>query len=104
MKYIENRCALACQVMTNIRFRKEITWQELKGLFKGSIPYNATRHQAYLLDFFENNCRFASSKYIKDFMKEQDISKENIISILNKLPKNNEQLLNIQECMRNGEF
>lgn len=101
---IPNRCAVACQVMTNIRFRNEITWQELKDIFKKKIPYEPDKHEKYLLAFFENCCNRRSPKCIKEFMAEQDISRQEILDIFYKLSQKKGQTFDMQWCIENGNF
>ncbi len=104
MLNIPNRYALACQVTTNIRFKTELTWQELKDIFKGQKPYNPNLQQKYLLAFFEGCCNRKSTKLLKAFMSEQNISRQEILNIFYKLPQTRGETFDMQECIRNGKF
>lgn len=104
MMDIPNRAAMTCQIRTNIRFKREITWQELKGLFKGTIPFDEEKYGRYIAAFFEECCPRAHTKFIKDFMQEQNISKDEILGIFNRVPKNLGAVNNFRRALKNGEF
>ena len=101
---IPNRAALTCQIRTNIRFKREITWQELKGLFKGTIPFDEEKHGRYIAAFFEECCPRSSPRIIKNFMMEQDISRDEILRIFYKLPPNLGATFDFREAIDNGKY
>ena len=71
----------------NIRHGEIMTYQTLARIFKKEIPYDKTKHLGYLLGFFDE-CYIS---LIKDFMREQDISKEQIIDIFSNSFRNKEK-------------
>ncbi|MBO6293443.1 MAG: hypothetical protein J6N51_14485 [Selenomonas sp.] len=95
----KNPASLACQVRAAIRIRDELPYQTMVKIFKKKIPYDPLKHKIYMLGFFEE----CSSNLIKVFMKEQDISREEIISMYELLPKFGE-ISWFGEAVRNGDF
>ncbi len=98
MKY-ENPASLACQVRAAIRIRDELPYQTMVKIFKKEMPYNPLKHKIYMLGFFEE----CSCKLIKAFMKEQNITRDEIIGIYNLLPEFGE-ISWFKEAVQNGEF
>ncbi len=99
LKNIKYRASLACQVRTNIRFGHEISYQTLTKIFKNELPYNKEEHLRYFLGFFEE-CYPA---LIKKYMKEQSISRNEIIGIFKQLP-NLGETYDFKRALENGEF
>ena len=91
--------SLACQVRSAIRIKEELPYQIMAGIFKGEVEYVKEKHEQYFLAFFEM-CR---TNLIHKFMKEQDISRENILQIFYKLPQRGE-IQDFQEELKNGTF
>lgn len=96
---MKNRASLACQVRTNIRFDEEISYKILTDIFKNKLPYDSKLHQIYLLAFFEG----CYPSLIKKYMFEQQISRDEILIILNRLP-NFGETYRIRKAVVNGEF
>ncbi len=94
-----NRASRACQGLMNIRHGEIMTYQTLARIFKKEIPYDKTKHLGYLLGFFDE-CYIS---LIKDFMREQDISKEQIIDIFQLLPEQGETY-DFRRALNHGEF
>lgn len=67
---MENTVSLACQVCTNIRCKKEMSYQTLASIWKKEVLFHENVHQKYILGFFEAFYPFS----IKKFMKEQSIT------------------------------
>lgn len=91
--------SLACQVRSSIRFRDAMPYQMFAEIFKGNIAYNKDQHRERFLDFFEE----CYPSLIKEFMAEQNISREEILAIFRKLPEWG-ATLPFREALANGEF
>ena len=98
MKY-KNPASLACQVRAAIRLEKELPYQTLAKIFKNEIKYTPKKYGKYILGFFEE-CDY---KLIKNFMLEQDISREDILRIYNMLPEYGE-ISHFKEAVQDGKF
>jgi hypothetical protein len=94
-----NRASRACQGRMNIRHSEIMTYQTLTKIFKKEIPYDEPRHLGYLLGFFDE----CYPSLIKDFMREQNISKEQILDIFNLLPAQGETY-DFREALHHGLF
>ena len=99
LKNIKYRASLTCQVRTNIRVRNEISYQTLAKIFKKELPYDQNRHLRYFLGFFEE----CYPSIIKGFMAEQNVSRDEIINIFNKIPDRGEKRT-FERALQNGEF
>jgi hypothetical protein len=87
----------AAEVLINIRSDfKPIS--DLTKVFKGEVPYS----QELEYYFFEFFCEL-SIKHIKEYMTEQEISREQIISVFNKLP-NFARKHDFKRALENGCF
>ena len=91
--------SLACQVRAAIRFNEEFPYQMFADIFKENIEYQNELHQKYFLAFFEE-CYPA---LIKKFMKEQNISRTQIMKLFSRLP-NLGVTMKFREAVANGEF
>jgi len=96
---IKNVGSMACQVMTNIRCKKEISYQEMTDIFKQNVGYDSNVHDIYFIGFFEE-CR---PNMIKQFMREQDITRNQIMNIYDKVA-NFGETHKFREAVQNGEF
>lgn len=94
-----NIASKACQVMTNIRCRKELNYEEISKILKKEISFDDSKHIQYFLGFFEN-CRPA---LIKKFMMEQGISRQQIMDVSERLAKFGE-IYKFKQAVANGEF
>ena len=97
---LENKASLACQVRTNTRFRDEISYKELADIFKNKVIYDENKYRKYLLAFFE----MCYPSLIKKFMVEQNITRNEILNIFNKLPKTYGETFDFYEAVENGKF
>ena len=88
------------QIRTNIRFSKEITWQEIADIFKNKIKYDPKKHQIYFLGFFEE----CHSGLIKKIMAEQHITRNQILNIFNLLPKECGETFDFRKALNDGQF
>ena len=95
-----NRASQAVQVRTNIRFKDEISYITLKNVFKDVSLYNKEQHMKYFLAFFEE----CYPSLIKKFMAEQNISKDEILSVFYLLPPESGAVKMFKEKMESGEF
>ena len=95
-----NRASEAVQVRTNIRFKDEISYITLKNVFKDVSLYNKEQHMKYFLAFFEE----CYPSLIKKFMAEQNISKDEILSVFYLLPPESGAVKMFKEKMESGEF
>ena len=95
-----NRASEAVQVRTNIRFKDEISYITLKNVFKDVSLYNKEQHMKYFLAFFEE----CYPSLIKKFMAEQNISKDEILSVFYLLPPGSGAVKMFKEKMESGEF
>lgn len=95
----ENKASAACQVMANIRLKKEMPYTTMAAIFKDEIHYDEDRHSTYFLGFFEE-CYPA---LIKAFMDEQNITRQQILNIFLKLSKFGETK-KFAQVVANGEF
>lgn len=90
--------SLACQVRASIRCLPEMPYQEMVLYFKKKKPLTKDNY-AYFIGFFEE----CSPRLVKAFMKEQNITRTEILSLLHELPLMNETL-SFREAVENGEF
>ena len=95
-----NRASEAVQVRTNIRFKDEISYITLKNVFKDVSLYNKEQYMKYFLAFFEE----CYPSLIKKFMAEQNISKDEILSVFYLLPPESGAVKMFKEKMESGEF
>ena len=95
-----NRASQAVQVRTNIRFKDEISYITLKNVFKDVSLYNKEQHMKYFLAFFEE----CYPSLIKKFMAEQNITKDEILSVFYLLPPESGAVKMFKEKMDSGEF
>lgn len=95
-----NRASQAVQVRTNIRFKDEISYITLKNVFKDVSLYNKEQHMKYFLAFFEE----CYPSLIKKFMAEQNITKDEILSVFYLLPPESGAVKMFREKMNSGEF
>lgn len=96
---MEYKASLACQVRTNIRCKNEMSYQTLTQILKKEIPYEANKHQKYLLGFFEE----CYPSLVKKYMLEQQISRNQILDALNRVPDFGETF-KFRKAVENGEF
>lgn len=97
---MNNKASLACQVRANIRCVKEMKYPAMVAIFKNEVMYDEEKHEIYFLGFFEE----CYPKLIKKFMAEQDIKREQILFIFNKLPQVLGETYNFRKALENGEF
>ena len=95
-----NRASQAVQVRTNIRFKDEISYITLKNVFKDVSLYNKEQHMKYFLAFFEE----CYPSLIKKFMAEQNITKDEILSVFYLLPPESGAVKMFREKIDSGEF
>lgn len=76
-----------------------MSYQMLVRIFTREISYNKIEHQRYILGFFEE----CYPSLIKKFMKEQDITRQQVIDLFNLLPDLGETF-RFREAVANGEF
>ena len=95
-----NRASQAVQVRTNIRFKDEISYITLKNVFKDVSLYNKEQHMKYFLAFFEE----CYPSLIKKFMAEQNITKDEILSVFYLLPPESGAVKMFKEKMDSGQF
>lgn len=95
-----NRASQAVQVRTNIRFREEISYVTLKNIFKDVSLYDKEQHMKYFLAFFEE----CYPSLIKKFMAEQNISRDEILSVFYLLPPESGAVKMFREKMDSGQF
>ena len=95
-----NRASQAVQVRTNIRFKDEISYITLKNVFKDVSLYNKEQHMKYFLAFFEE----CYPSLIKKFMAEQNITKDEILSVFYLLPPESGAVKMFREKMDSGQF
>ena len=95
-----NRASQAVQVRTNIRFKDEISYITLKNVFKDVSLYNKEQHMKYFLAFFEE----CYPSLIKKFMAEQNITKDEILSVFYLLPPESGAVKIFKEKIESGEF
>lgn len=94
-----HKASLACQVRTNIRFEPELSYTEMTDIFLGKISFNLLKYGEYFYSFFDE----CSPNLIRKYMKEQNISRSNIISIFDKLPERSEKE-RFREAVDYGQF
>ena len=95
-----NRASQAVQVRTNIRFKDEISYITLKNVFKDVSLYNKELHMKYFLAFFEE----CYPSLIKKFMAEQNITKDEILSVFYLLPPESGAVKMFREKIDSGQF
>ena len=95
-----NRASQAVQVRTNIRFKDEISYITLKNVFKDASLYNKEQHMKYFLAFFEE----CYPSLIKKFMAEQNITKDEILSVFYLLPPESGAVKMFREKIDSGQF
>ena len=95
-----NRASQAVQVRTNIRFKDEISYITLKNVFKDVSLYNKEQHMKYFLAFFEE----CYPSLIKKFMAEQNLTKDEILSVFYLLPPESGAVKMFREKIDSGEF
>ena len=91
--------SLACQVRSSIRIRQEMPYQQMAKILRKEVPYCPQKHQCYFLAFFEE----CYPSLIKKFMKEQDISRQDILDMFYALPDQGEKE-DFAEALERGEF
>ena len=74
---VKNKAFQAVQIRTNIRFKNEISYSTLAEIFKNPSLFNNEKHLKYFLAFFES----CYPSLIKKFMKEQNISRKEVMTI-----------------------
>lgn len=94
----DNSASRVCQILANIRCGKKISYNVLKNIFKKEIPL-VQEYYRYLYCFFEE----CHPGLIKKFMKEQNITRKEIIDVFNFLPERGEKW-NFRKALSNGEF
>ena len=97
---MDNKASLACQVRANIRCVDEMKYPTMVAIFKELEQYDEKKHEVYFLGFFEE----CYPKLIKKFMAEQDIKREQILSVFYKLPQALGETYNFRKALENGEF
>ena len=95
-----NRASQAVQVRTNIRFKDEISYITLKNVFKDVSLYNKEQHMKYFLAFFEE----CYPSLIKKFMAEQNLTKDEILSVFYLLPPESGAVKMFREKIDSGQF
>lgn len=70
-----------CQIRANIRCKNEMPYSEMIKVFKGERPLNADIF-CYFIGFFDA----CSLRLIKAFMKERNITREQILKVFYALP------------------
>lgn len=95
----KNKAGTACQVMANIRQKKEMPYTTMAAIFKDEIHYDEARHSTYFLGFFEE----CYPTLIKAFMAEQNITRQQILNVFLKLSKFGETK-KFAQVVANGEF
>ena len=100
MLNVPYRASKGVEVMTNLRFSEPMTYQNLTKIFKKKISYDQKLHKGYLLAFFE--CVYP--RLLKNYMAEQNISKQEILDVFNLLPQDLGEIMVFKERMKNGEF
>ena len=95
-----NRASQAVQVRTNIRFKDEISYITLKNVFKDVSLYNKEQHMKYFLAFFEE----CYPSLIKKFIAEQNITKDEILSVFYLLPPESGAVKMFKEKIDSGQF
>lgn len=96
----KNKASQAVQVRTNIRFKNEISYFTLAKIFKNPSLFNNEKHLKYFLAFFES----CYPSLIKKFMEEQNISRKEIMTIFNMMPKTCGEIIMFKENIKNGQF
>lgn len=96
---MEYKASLACQVRMNIRCKEKMDYQTLVKILKKEIPYDDEKQQRYILGFFEE----CYPSLIKKMMKEQSLTRDQIIDIFNMLPELGETF-KFREAILRGEF
>lgn len=95
-----NKASFAVQVRTNIRFKDGITYKVLSSIFKDVSLFEYDVHVGYFLAFFES----CYPSLIKKFMAEQNITRDQVLAVLNMLPPCSGAVLMFREKIDNGEF
>lgn len=95
-----SRASQAVQVRTNIRFKDEISYITLKNVFKDASLFNKEQHMKYFLAFFEE----CYPSLIKKFMAEQNITRNEILSVFNLLPPESGAVKMFREIIDSGQF
>lgn len=95
----ENMAGKACQVMANIRLKEEMSYTTMAAIFKDEIHYDDARHSVYFLGFFEECYPYL----IKQFMKEQHITRQQILNLFAKVSQYGETR-KFSQAVANGEF
>ena len=80
---MDNKASLVCQVRSNIRCANEMKYPVMVTIFKNNELYDKEKHERYFLGFFEE----CYPSLIKRFMQEQNIKREQILSVFYKLPQ-----------------
>ena len=93
-----NAAAQICQIRMSIRCPKELSYTILTDIFKKKIMMKKEYHN-YLYGFFEE----CYPSLIKRYMVEQDITRDEILSIFNLLPDSGEKW-KFRKALANGEF
>lgn len=97
---MDNKASLACQVRANIRCVNEMKYPAMVTIFKNDKLYNKEKHERYFLGLFEE----CYPSLIKRFMKEQNIKREQILSVFYKLPQAFGETYKFRKALENGEF
>ena len=90
--------SLVCQIRSNIRCNPELSSTELASIFKQVRPLTKDLY-CYFYGFFEE----CSPSLIKQFMIEQSITRQQILSVFHALPDIGEKAF-FQEAIDCGQF
>lgn len=90
--------SFVCQIRSNVRCEPEMPYSVMTDIFKQVKPLTKDLY-CYFYGFFEE----CSPSLIKQFMGEQGISREQVLSVFHKLPELGEKAF-FQEAIDNGQF
>lgn len=96
---MNDKFSKTCQILSSIRCTEIIPLEILAGIFHGNPDYRLKDYDVYLLGFFEE----CSPDLIHKFMKENSISREEILNIFYQLPECGEKF-KFKEALKNGDF
>lgn len=97
---MDNKASFVCQVRSNIRCANEMKYPAMVTIFKNDELYDKEKHERYFLGFFEE----CYPSLIKKFMQEQNIKREQILSVFYKLPQALGETYKFRKALENGEF
>lgn len=92
------KASIACQIRSSIRCFPELPYQELVAVFKNQKPLTKDIY-CYFYGFFEE----CSSNLIKRFMAEHNITRDEIVTIFDKLPEIGEKFF-FRKAIEDGKF